>query len=157
MSVTFNNTNTSNSLVDDLNILIASYQVISQNVHGFHWNMETPHFFSLHAKTDEIYSAVNNNIDVIAERVRQLESFPIHTMTEYLEKSKIEEAPTATMCKEIAEYIIKDSIKIISLLKEVEKVAMRQGDIVTSDIMIEITRGEEKNLWMIRAFKKNLM
>lgn len=42
-------------LADELNGLLATYQVFYTNVRGYHWNVRGVNFFELHAKFEEIY------------------------------------------------------------------------------------------------------
>jgi starvation-inducible DNA-binding protein len=41
-------------LAEKLNDLLASYSVHYQNLRGFHWNIQGPGFFELHAKFEEM-------------------------------------------------------------------------------------------------------
>lgn len=60
-------------LADNLNDLLANYQLFYSNVRGFHWNITGEKFFELHAKFEEIYNDALLKIDEIAERVRTLD------------------------------------------------------------------------------------
>ncbi len=46
---------TSEKLAQELNNLLATYQVFYMNVRGYHWNIKGVNFFELHAKFEEIY------------------------------------------------------------------------------------------------------
>ena len=71
-------------LADELNILLANYQVFYINTRGFHWNITGQEFFELHAKFEEIYNDALIKVDEIAERIRTLGHTPLHTFTDYL-------------------------------------------------------------------------
>jgi len=144
------------SLVHDLNILLSSYQVNSHNLHGYHWNIESPFFFPLHSQLGDYYDGANDKIDIIAERIRQLGAFPFHTMSDFIEHSKLEEEKDVKECMEISEKIISTIEILVPMMKEIEKKAMEDGDVATSDIMIDMIRAEEKDLWMMKSFKKGL-
>lgn len=160
MSVLFRDTTkedkSKDSLTEKLNVLLASYSVSTQNVRGFHWNVESPLFYSLHKVLDTMYNAGSDAADLIAERIRQFDKFPIHSLSDFVSKSIIKETKNVTDCMEISDHIISDSDKLLELIKEIEKMAIDKGDIVTSDIMIELARKLEKDLWMIKSFKKHL-
>lgn len=148
MSVTIKN----NNLIDSLNELLSTYQVVSQNIHGFHWNIESLHFFPLHTVLGDTYDAANDKIDEIAERIRQLDAFPIHTMKKAIKFSKIKEIEEdITCCSMIIEHCVNDTKYLINMIKEIEKIAMKEADVVTSDIMISMVRKEEKALWMLKS------
>jgi len=144
------------SLTHDLNILLASYQVNSHNLHGYHWNIESPFFFPLHKQLGKYYDGANDKIDIIAERIRQLDSFPFHTMSDFVKHSKLNEEKDIKGCMDIADKIINTIETLVPMMKAIEKKAVSDGDVVTSDIMIEMIRAEEKDLWMMKSFKKGL-
>jgi starvation-inducible DNA-binding protein len=66
------NTELSNSLVTELNTLLANYQLYYQNLRGFHWNIKGDAFFTLHLKFEELYGDAVLKIDEIAERCLRL-------------------------------------------------------------------------------------
>ena len=86
------NTKQSNHLAQELNVLLANYQMFYQNLRGFHWNIQGPSFFELHIKFEELYNDAVMKVDEIAERVLTLGETPYHTFTAYLEHSTIKEA-----------------------------------------------------------------
>jgi starvation-inducible DNA-binding protein len=82
----------SNKLAEELNVLLANYQLYYQNLRGFHWNIKGPAFFELHLKFEELYNDAVLKIDEIAERILTLGATPLHTFTDYLKRSTIKEA-----------------------------------------------------------------
>ena len=79
------------SLATLLNELLANYQVFYMNVRGFHWNIRGDKFFELHAKFEELYTDALVKIDEIAERILTLGYTPLHSYSDYLKKSEVEE------------------------------------------------------------------
>jgi starvation-inducible DNA-binding protein len=51
---------------NQLNSLLASYQVHYQNLRGIHWNIKGVHFFELHVKFEELYLDAQTRIDETA-------------------------------------------------------------------------------------------
>jgi starvation-inducible DNA-binding protein len=82
----------SNKLAEELNVLLANYQLYYQNLRGFHWNIKGPAFFELHLKFEELYNDAVLKIDEIAERILTLGATPLHTFTDYLKRSSVKEA-----------------------------------------------------------------
>ncbi|ALB23893.1 Dps family protein [Piscirickettsia salmonis] len=54
------------------------------NTRGFHWNVQGPQFFELHAKFEEIYNNLLTKVDEIAERILTLGESPVHAYSIYL-------------------------------------------------------------------------
>ena len=61
------------------------------NVRGYHWNIKGKQFFVLHAKFEEVYNNLNEMADEVAERILILGGKPLHSFSEYLKISEIEE------------------------------------------------------------------
>ena len=79
-------------LIKSLNIVLASMQVLYNNINWAHSNLELSDFWYLHKYFDGIYAATGDHIDVYAEYVRIHGDFPVHTYKEYLKESLIPEA-----------------------------------------------------------------
>ena len=61
-------TNTA-KLQEVLNRQIAGWSVLYTKLHNFHWYVKGPHFFTLHAKFEELYNLATANMDEVAERL----------------------------------------------------------------------------------------
>ncbi len=79
------------TLADQLNDLLANYQVFYMNVRGFHWNIRGDKFFELHAKFEELYTDALVKIDEIAERILTLGYTPVHSFSDYIKISAVKE------------------------------------------------------------------
>ncbi len=79
----------SKKLVEELNDLLANYQIFYQNLRGFHWNIKGQKFFELHLKFEELYNDAVIKVDEIAERVLTLGGTPYHIMEDYIAHSEI--------------------------------------------------------------------
>jgi len=53
-------------VVENLHDLLANYHIYYQNLRGCHWNIKGPHFFTLHEKFEELYTAAITTIDELA-------------------------------------------------------------------------------------------
>ena len=94
------------SLSNQLNDLLANYQLFYMNVRGFHWNIKGNKFFELHVKFEELYNDLQIKIDEIAERVLTLESTPKHSFTDYLETSEIKSLTNITGSEETVNSVL---------------------------------------------------
>ena len=76
-------------LTDELNGLLANYQIFYQNLRGYHWNIKGENFFELHVKFEEYYNDAQVKIDEIAERILTLGKTPFHSYSDYLEENQL--------------------------------------------------------------------
>jgi starvation-inducible DNA-binding protein len=58
--------NKTDELANDLNVLLANFQVYYQNLRGLHWNIKGKNFFELHVKFEELYTDDQEKFDLIA-------------------------------------------------------------------------------------------
>jgi len=83
------NTSKTKDLANDLNHLLANFQIYYQNLRGIHWNIKGKRFFDLHVKFEELYTDANVKVDEIAERILTLGETPLHTFEDYSAKAEV--------------------------------------------------------------------
>lgn len=142
----------SKQLVDQLNDLLANYQLYYQNVRGFHWNVKGRGFFQLHAKFEEFYNDAIEKIDEIAERVLTLEGTPLHAYSAYMKVAEIKEVTGLSNGLECVKEIMNSLVVLIRKEREILKLAAEVGDDGTQDLINPYISEQEKTLWMLRAF-----
>ena len=62
-------------LIDELKRVQADTFAMYNKAHYYHWNVEGPHFVEYHKFLDEVYNALWEAVDDIAEQVRQLDAY----------------------------------------------------------------------------------
>ena len=142
-------------LVQELNLLLATYQVHYMNLRGCHWNISGPAFFDLHVKFEELYTKAQVVIDNLAERILTLEGRPLHTYTAYLKSSQVKEQPDRSSAKDTVACVMADMTILISTQRGVLDLAGGAGDEATSTLIGENVTAMEKDLWMLRAYSAN--
>ena len=110
-------------LVNQLNKLLANYQVHYQKLRNFHWNVTGADFFELHEQFEQEYNTVKVVIDVLAERIRIFGSRPFSTFQEYLEHSTITEQPNKLSSEEMVAEIIADFEQLLSCIVTCQELA----------------------------------
>lgn len=142
----------SKELIEDLNVLLSGFQVYYQNLRGIHWNIRGKRFFELHLKFEELYNDAQLKIDAIAERVLTIGGTPLHTFSDYIEKSSI---PTG---RDISndEQAVKLIVTSLSGLLEIERLILSKSDAIqdegTSSMISEFISIQEKTIWMMNAW-----
>lgn len=141
-------------LVQQLNELLANYQLYYQNLRGFHWNIVGPGFFELHAKFETMYNAAQLVIDEVAERIRTLEGTPLHSFTDYLAKAEIPEMKNHSTAIETVKGTLANLAVILKQERAVRELASQFGDEATVDLMNGDIQLLEKESWMLNAYAK---
>lgn len=139
-------------LVEKLNSLLANYQVYYQNLRNFHWNVSGPNFFELHAKFEELYTAANESVDEVAERILTLGGRPYSSYGEYVTNSSIEEALEVHDSKQMVGIIRENINTLLDLEREALEAAAAQGDEGTVTLMSDYVTAKEKVVWMLSAY-----
>lgn len=141
-----------NQLVDNLNDLLANYQMFYQNLRGFHWNIKGKDFFELHLKFEEFYNDSILKVDEIAERVLTLDGTPLHTFEDYLALSQIKSAKGLFDGNESVDKIM----SYFSILLQKERIildlASNANDEGTVSLMSDYISQTEKTMWMLKSY-----
>ena len=122
-------------VVKSLNEFLADLNVFYRKLQNYHWNITGEHFFVLHAKLEEYYDEINEQIG---------------TMKGYLETSKIEEAKDEKVKSDV---VLKAVVDGFTLLKdkatEIKKLADDNCLYETSSLMDDYMSDYAKKLWML--------
>ncbi|MBY5923313.1 Dps family protein [Ferrimonas balearica] len=141
------------SLADQLNQLLANYQVLYMNVRGFHWNVQGANFFELHAKFEEIYDQLLLKVDEIAERILTLGHQPRHAFSDYLKMSQIDEVKGVRDGHVAIESILSAYKLLLSQQRRILAQASELGDEGTVSLMSDYISQQEKESWMLAAYQ----
>ena len=143
-----------NSIADQLNSLLANYQIYYQNLRGFHWNIQGRDFFELHVKFEELYNDAAIKIDEVAERILTIDATPIHSFANYLAVATLEPKTNVHKGKDGVDSIVNNLSALVAQQKEIRKNAEDGDDGATADMMATFIEEQEKTLWMFKAWLK---
>lgn len=139
-------------LTNELNDLLANYQLFYQNLRGYHWNIKGKNFFELHEKFEELYTDTAQSIDEVAERILTLGSTPMHTYSDYIQQSEIKEAKNVSSDTETVRGTLDHLNVLVKKGRVVISTAEDAGDEGTADMITGFIKDMEKNIWMLNAF-----
>lgn len=142
------------ALVEQLNSLLANYQIYYQNLRNFHWNVSGPNFFELHAKFEELYTTAQTGIDEVAERILTLGARPYSSYSEFLANSQIEEAKVISDSKKMVEITRDNLTALIDVERVVLETAGEVADEGTITLISDYITAHEKIVWMLSAYLK---
>ena len=142
-------------MIEKLIKLLSDLNVFYRKLQNYHWNVKGHDFFTIHAKLEEYYNEVNEQIDEIAEHILILNGQPLGTMKDYINTSDIEEAKNEKITsQEIFTEVIKDLEKLLEDVKQIKKCADENEDYPTSSLMDEYIENYGKKLWMLKQMKQ---
>ncbi|MCL4642210.1 MULTISPECIES: Dps family protein [Olivibacter] len=140
-------------VVDHLNDLLANYHVHYQKLRGCHWNVRGSHFFTLHAKFEELYNNAITTIDELAERILTLGKSPLSRYQDYLETAEIKEIDTIGMSDvDLVKAVVEDLEVLIALQRDLLEITDEANDEGSNDMVNAFMQFNEKQNWMLRAF-----
>lgn len=140
--------------IEQLQILLANYQLYYQNLRNFHWNVRGRAFFELHAKFEELYTDASDKVDEIAERILTLDGHPLGNYSDYVAISSIQEANSNTSGEEMVQQVVDSHEVLIEKVRSVIAEANENDDEGTLDILPAYISYLEKISWMLKAYLK---
>jgi starvation-inducible DNA-binding protein len=137
-----------------LNARLADVFVLYTKTRNYHWNVTGMHFHALHVFFETQYDQLDEAMDEIAERVRQLGGISAGTLDEFQKLTSLREAPGQVPSdREMIANLLNDHEAVIRQLREdIDSAAQDFGDLGTSDFLTGLMEDHEKMAWMLRAF-----
>lgn len=117
-----------------------------------HWNVRGMHFIGLHELFDKVAETANENADDIAERIGQLGGVVVGNVHEVSKNTSLGVFPS-DISKDVD--IVKAMTQGLAdfannVRKDIDKTA-DLGDQGTSDLLTDVVRDTDKNLWFVEA------
>ena len=145
----------SNSVVKFLDGYLANLHVLYAKAHNYHWNVEGKQFFTVHAKLEELYEHIADEIDEVAERILIIGERPSSSLAAYLKLATLKEAAAESITGDAAvKSLLSDIEELAASLKSGIKSAQDAGDEVSADMLIGALAHYEKLAWMFRVHLK---
>lgn len=135
-----------------LNEQVANLNVLYVKLHNYHWYVKGGNFFILHAKFEEFYNEVTEQMDAIAERMLTLKWNPAATLKSYLDIATIQEASGKEEPTTMVQNLVEDFATLSESYQEGIDLAEKAGDVVTGDLLTGFKGNLEKHMWMLRSY-----
>lgn len=136
---------------DALSRLFADTYTLYLKTHGYHWNVEGPHFQQLHVQFMEQYTEMWTAVDDFAERIRALGYYAPGSYAEIAKISQIKEENGQPDWKEMVQNLARGHEHIAKTARDVLRIAEDAGDDATADVVAPRVTLHEKTAWMLRA------
>ena len=140
------------NLADELNQLLANFQLYYQNLRGIHWNIKGRMFFDLHAKFEELYTDANLKVDEIAERILTLGATPLHTFEDYTKAARVPVGKNVSKDEKAVELIVDSLSELLKIERSILNSSDEANDEGTNSMMSDFITEQEKTVWMMKAW-----
>lgn len=117
----------------------------------FHWSVVGPHFRSLHLQLDEMVDSWRGLSDTVAERAVAIGYWPdgqARTVADSSRALSSERGPLEDheVVRQLTRRLAETSERVRTRMDRVEDI-----DAASQDVLVEVLRGIEESLWMMRA------
>ena len=158
------------SVIKFLTTLQANSFVLFMKIWNFHWNIVSPTFGPTHSFFNDLYDKFFENIDAVAERIRQLGGRPLGSLDAMIKNAELKEFPeddTVPDEKEMYKKVLEDYESIIKDIRKFlagdeekeekkkdeekkveEKLSVDSG---TTNFLEDMIMKLEKDAWMLRS------
>ena len=144
--------NTKAEMIDLLNARLADAIDLALVTKQAHWNLKGPTFIAVHELLDQLRDDVDEHVDIIAERVAQLDGIALGTLQTVSKASKL--APYPTDIRKVADHVgalVERYAAVSKSTREGIDKADEAGDADTADIFTAFSRSLDKNLWFLKS------
>ncbi len=135
-----------------LNLTLASAVDLYAQFKQAHWNVKGTQFFSLHTLFDDLAEQIEDQVDIVAERVTSLGGTALGTIQAATKNTQLREYPINIF---EAKYHIEHLAHNVSILAEHARSNIKRSekynDYGTADLYIALTRMLDKILWFLEA------
>ena len=143
-------------VVDLLNQRLADCKDLQTQCKQAHWNVKGANFIALHKLFDDINEAVEDYVDLLAERITQLGGIAEGTAKVVAERSSLDVYP---LVLESSDEHVDALSSALAAFTRTARLGIEEmddlEDAVTEDILTEISRGVDQWLWFVEAHQQS--
>ncbi|KKO90707.1 MULTISPECIES: Dps family protein [Sphingobacterium] len=136
-----------------LSKLLADEYLLYTKTRNAHWNIEGADFYNKHLFFEAQYNELDELIDSLAERIRNLGHYAPASLNQFLALTQLTEHKRSgnDSAGYIKELLMDHESIIVSLRENIDHFAITLKDIGTSDYATGLLETHEKMAWMLRA------
>ena len=137
-----------------LNTLLADEVILYIKTRQAHWNYEGNNFHEMHKFFESQYEELDEIMDSVAERVRQLGHFASGSLKDFISIGRLTEEKTSfSDQKKAVGSLLNDHETIIRVVRnEITETNDQYKDLGTADFLTGVMEQHEKMAWMLRAY-----
>ncbi|MEC7519881.1 MAG: DNA starvation/stationary phase protection protein Dps [Myxococcota bacterium] len=139
-------------LVELLNDTLATSIDLTYQVKQAHWNIKGPWFFARHELFDKLAGNLREWTDDIAERASTLGGYAKGTVRMAAGTSKLGEYDERVIeGKQHIRALVDRYTTFTQQLRDGIATAQKKEDVVTEDLLTEVARGAELDMWFLES------
>lgn len=138
-------------LIEKMKVLLSSHFALYLKAHNFHWNVTGSDFAQLHEFFKTVYTELWAATDLIAEHIRQLNSYAPGSLERFQELSVIPGERNVKSASEMVSKLKSDNAKLSELLAEIYPLAEEAKEFGLSNFIQDRMAVHSKLSWMLTA------
>ncbi len=138
-------------LVDGLKVFLATNFALYLKTHNAHWNVTGMFFPQLHSMFGDQYQDLFDQVDLIAEKIRELDAFAPGSLAEYKALSLVDDLEGILDAKGYVERLLKDHERMIIFLNKLFPVAEAENNQAIMNYIAERLDAHAKTRWQLRT------
>lgn len=143
---------TRKTLIEGLNVALATSMDLFTQVKQAHWNLKGPQFFARHQLFDDLASHLNEHADDYAERAATLGGYATGTLRMAAERTVLKPYDERAVSGVDHLRALRERFAAYTtLLRNGIEVSQTAGDPATEDLYIEKLRSAEFDLWFLES------
>jgi starvation-inducible DNA-binding protein len=141
-------------LGNSLKVALADTFVMMTQALGYHWDVEGPHFHSLHDMFGKIYEDLWSAVDPLAEHIRALDEYAPGSLKRFQDLTTIEEDVKIPTASNMVSRLLETNQKVIESLNQALEQAKVANDEGVINFLGERLETHAKHGWFLRATAK---
>ena len=141
-------------LIEQLKVILGTNFALYLKSHGFHWNIEGANFPQYHDFLNGFYNEVWNQNDLIAEHIRQLDSYAPGSLERMLELADLEESQNSPIALAMMTELKRDNDRFIVHLRAGIVAAEQADEPAIGNFLQDLLGAHQKKAWMLRSIIK---
>ncbi|WP_312322103.1 DNA starvation/stationary phase protection protein [Soonwooa sp.] len=138
--------------VKALSVLLADEHILYTKTRNAHWNVEGADFHAMHVFFESQYDELEEIIDEVAERIRQLGQVAPGSLKDFVQLTRLTEKKLSKNdSQSFIKALLEDQESVISYIREVVSKMDDSKDFGTEDFLVGLLEKHEKMAWMLRA------
>lgn len=144
--------NTKTTMIELLNAQLADAIDLALVAKQAHWNLRGTNFIAVHELLDLVRTDMDEHVDIVAERVAQLDGIALGTTQAVAKATSLPAYPTdLRKVEDHLKALVERFASVGKSVREAIDAAEEAGDAGTADIFTAYSRALDKDLWLLKA------
>lgn len=141
-------------LIEAMKKLLASNFSLYLKAHNFHWNVTGADFPQYHEFFGKIYEELFAATDLIAEEIRQLNSYVPGALSRFKDLTEISDETSVSSAPEMIKILKNDNLKILELLNKLYHLTEEAEQYGLCNFIQDRIMAHNKLNWMLSSTSK---